>query len=44
MRPKTTAPKKAARMADPVTQLVWVVDRCHWVLTRVATVAITNRS
>ena len=44
IRPNTKAPKKAARMADPVTQLVWVVDRCHCAFTSVATVAMTKRS
>ena len=44
MRPKTMAPTNAARIAEPVTQLVWVVDRCHWAFTSTATVPITNRS
>ena len=42
--PETKAPKNAARMADPVTQLVWVVDKCHWVFTSAATVPMTKRS
>ena len=44
MRPKTNAPKKAPRMAEPVTQLVCSVLRCHWVATMVATVLMTKRS
>ena len=44
IRPKIIAPKKAAKMAEPVTQLTCVVDRCHCVFTSVATVAITKRS
>ena len=31
-------------MAEPVTQLVWTVERCHWVATSADTVPITNRS
>ena len=44
MRPKTMAPMNAPRMAAPVTQLLWLVSRCHWLATSVATVLITNRS
>ncbi len=34
----------APRRAEPVTQLVLVVLRCHWVVTMAATVPMTNRS
>ena len=44
MRPNTRAPMKAARIVEPATQLVWVVDRCHCALTSAATVLMTNRS
>ena len=44
IRPNRSAPKKAPRMAEPVTQLVCSVLRCHWTATRAATVPMTNRS
>jgi hypothetical protein len=44
IRPKTNAPTNAPRIAAPVTQLVWVVDRFHWMVTSAATVLMTNRS
>ena len=44
IRPNTKAPMNAARIVEPATQLVWVVDRCHCALTRTATVLITKRS
>ena len=44
IRPKAKAPTKAPRMADPVTQLVCSVLRCHWVVTSAAAVPITKRS
>ena len=33
-----------AERAEPVTQLVSVVLRCHWAVTIAATVPMTNRS
>jgi len=44
IRPKTIAPMKAPRMADPETQLLATVLKCHWAATSVATVLMTNRS
>ena len=44
IRPKMTAPKNAPKMAEPVTQLVSRVLRCHWTATMVDTVLMTKRS
>ena len=43
-RPNTKAPTNAPRIAAPVTQLVWVVERFHCSFKIAATVPMTKRS